>query len=294
MFSNRGGKGILSNRFGKKGKKDDESNGVGDPEELAKGMPPKPGGGMQRQGSWIAGGMPAPPTAVVQEVKAKNIQVKKEAGAATNIQSKIRQKNAKVQIEGKRQARKEENAATRIQAIKRGQQVRRASQGANGADGEEVYEDVEPNPLQRCTAGMMDWWETMLAKCPCMNKAHHHLSEQEGLAHEMPKHGEVKLSSNMEGKLRELFAKMDKDHDNILSKSEAIEFWGKNFAKINAQAMFNEVDDDHNDTISIAEWLEFWQNVLGQDTYSEEDVMEEVESMLKGGSWVDWQDGRTT
>ena len=63
--------------------------------------------------------------------------------------------------------------------------------------------------------------------------------------------------------------------------AQAVEFWGKNFAKINAQAMFNEVDADHGDTISVQEWIEFWQNVVGQDCYSEEDVMEELESMMK-------------
>ena len=34
---------------------------------------------------------------------------------------------------------------------------------------------------------------------------------------------------------------MDQDNDMILSKTEAVDFWDNNFAKINAQAMFNEV-----------------------------------------------------
>ena len=45
--------------------------------------------------------------------------------------------------------------------------------------------------------------------------------------------------------------------------------------------MFNEVDADHGDTISVQEWIEFWQNVVGQDCYSEEDVMEELESIRR-------------
>jgi Ca2+-binding EF-hand superfamily protein len=56
----------------------------------------------------------------------------------------------------------------------------------------------------------------------------------------MPK-GESQLPPALEAQLRKLFNKMDRDRDQILSKDEAVEYWGKNFAKINAQAMFNEV-----------------------------------------------------
>ena len=61
-----------------------------------------------------------------------------------------------------------------------------------------------------------------------------------------------------------------------------------------AATLCNQVDDDNDDTISLDEWLEFWRNVLAQECYSSEDIAEEVQSMLAGGSWVDWQDGRTT
>ena len=58
--------------------------------------------------------------------------------------------------------------------------------------------------------------------------------------------------------------------------------------------MFNEVDDDSNGEVSFPEWLDFWRNVLAQPEYTEEEVEEELDEMLKGGSWVDWNDGRTT
>ena len=61
-----------------------------------------------------------------------------------------------------------------------------------------------------------------------------------------------------------------------------------------AQAMFNEVDEDGNGSIAYDEWIEFWRNVMGTGTYETEDVMEELESMMEGGAWVDWNDGRTT
>jgi len=255
---------------------------------------------MRRQSSWMAGGMPAPPKAIVQEVQAKHMQVKKENIAATKVQAGVRAKNAKFEVEGKRQAKKEEGAATRIQAIKRGQQVRKdtASRRSGEGDGgeDEVYEEAPQNPLQKCTAGLQEWLHTVLDKCPCTSKAGepHVLTEQEGLTHAMPKGAGGKLSTGLETKLCTLFAKMDVDKDNIISRKEAITYWGKNFAKINAQAMFNEVDADRGDSISLEEWLEFWRNVTAQDCYSQEDIVEEVDGMIAGGSWVDWNDGRTT
>ena len=41
------------------------------------------------------------------------------------------------------------------------------------------------------------------------------------------------------------------------------------------------------------EFTAFWKNVVGSG-YSQEDLIEEVEMMLEGGSWVDFNDGRTT
>ena len=78
-----------------------------------------------------------------------------------------------------------------------------------------------------------------------------------------------------------------------VEKEEAIAFWKKNFAKVNADAMFNEVDVDKNGSVSKQEWIEFWQNVLASN-YSVEDVTEEVDMMMEGGSWVDFNDGRST
>ena len=93
--------------------------------------------------------------------------------------------------------------------------------------------------------------------------------------------------------LREFFAKLDRDNDGSVEKDEAIAFWGKNFAKINANSMFNEVDADGNNSISWDEFYAFWKNVVGSG-YSEDDLLEEVEMMIEGGSWVDFDDGRTT
>ena len=48
-----------------------------------------------------------------------------------------------------------------------------------------------------------------------------------------------------------------------------------------------------NESISWDEFRKFWQNVIGSG-YPAEDISEEVDMMLAGGSWVDFNDGRTT
>lgn len=104
---------------------------------------------------------------------------------------------------------------------------------------------------------------------------------------------EVELKPELLEMLKKFFTAMDYDKDGSVSKDEAIKFWGKNFAKVNAQSMFNEVDEDGNGSVSWDEFLAFWKNVVGSG-YPEDDVLEEVEMMLEGGSWVDFNDGRTT
>ena len=41
------------------------------------------------------------------------------------------------------------------------------------------------------------------------------------------------------------------------------------------------------------EFHSFWKNVIGSG-YAQDEILEEVETMLEGGSWVDFDDGRTT
>ena len=170
MLSNRGkkGAGILSNRnmFGRK----KSAEKIDEP--AAADVKP----GLNRQQSWIATGMPAPPKAVVQEVRQKNIQVKKENDSAVRIQANIKAKNAKVQVEGmKKQKQAETSAATRIQAIKRGQKARAEVAGLKG---DEEYEEAPLNPLQKCTAGLADWFSDLMARCPCTAGGGRTLNEQ--------------------------------------------------------------------------------------------------------------------
>mmetsp|Transcript_105889 Transcript_105889/g.294662 ORF Transcript_105889/g.294662 Transcript_105889/m.294662 type:complete len:120 (+) Transcript_105889:83-442(+) len=101
-----------------------------------------------------------------------------------------------------------------------------------------------------------------------------------------------KLSPKTKTALEELFHKMDMDNSGDITLMEAVAFWGKNFAKVNATAFFSEVDADQNQTINIKEYLEFWEQVK-KSGYKEKEILDEVEKMSNGGSWVDWKDGRS-
>lgn len=105
----------------------------------------------------------------------------------------------------------------------------------------------------------------------------------------------VVLSEKLRGKVIQLFSKFDTNDDGCISMEDAEKFWAKSWARVNAHAMFNEVDDDRNGQVTQSEWLDFWRNVVAQPEYTEEEVEEEVDNMLlHNGSWVDWNDGRTT
>eukprot|EP00325_Prymnesiales_sp_UTEX-LB-985_P009731 CAMPEP_0174696364 /NCGR_PEP_ID=MMETSP1094-20130205/2526_1 /TAXON_ID=156173 /ORGANISM="Chrysochromulina brevifilum, Strain UTEX LB 985" /LENGTH=116 /DNA_ID=CAMNT_0015893119 /DNA_START=63 /DNA_END=413 /DNA_ORIENTATION=+ len=104
----------------------------------------------------------------------------------------------------------------------------------------------------------------------------------------------AKLPEDLETLLHQMFRKMDKDGDRTVTKEEAISFWGKNFAKVNAGAMFNEVDVDKNGALSEDEWIAFWVNVLAHG-YKADEVKEEIKDMMENGAaWVDWDDNRST
>ena len=94
--------------------------------------------------------------------------------------------------------------------------------------------------------------------------------------------------------VKKLFEKLDENGDGTVTFEEAKKFWKSNFSKVNAGAMFNEVDQDKKGEVSFQAWVEFWENVVAQPNYTEEDVLEEIEMIMEGGAWVDFDDGRTT
>ncbi|KAL1522414.1 hypothetical protein AB1Y20_017404 [Prymnesium parvum] len=101
------------------------------------------------------------------------------------------------------------------------------------------------------------------------------------------------LTESLQGKLKKFFDSIDKDSSGSVTLDEAINFWGKNFAKVNATAMFKEVDSDGDGSITFDEWIGFWVNVVAHG-YAPDELEEEVEMLLEGNSWVDFNDGRNT
>eukprot|EP00164_Ancoracysta_twista_P007511 GFYU01010670.1.p2 GENE.GFYU01010670.1~~GFYU01010670.1.p2 ORF type:complete len:136 (+),score=62.95 GFYU01010670.1:31-438(+) len=95
----------------------------------------------------------------------------------------------------------------------------------------------------------------------------------------------IELSEELEKKIVDLFNEMDDDESNTLEKSEAYKFWGKNFPKVNAEAMFDEVDEDGDESVTLEEWKEFWIKVK-ESGYSDEELLDEIDGILAGDSWT--------
>merc|ERR1719198_1875829 len=78
-----------------------------------------------------------------------------------------------------------------------------------------------------------------------------------------------------------------------ITMEEAVQFFSRKtrFTKLSANAMFSEVDENKDGKMTKAEWDSFWVQVKGHG-YTDEDIITEVEEMLNGGSWVDWNDNR--
>jgi len=86
---------------------------------------------------------------------------------------------------------------------------------------------------------------------------------------------------------------MDTDGDGCIQEAEAIAFF-KKFAKLNARAMLNEVDTDHNGAASYDEMCDFWANVMSTGNYEEQELLDELDNIINGNAWADFDDGRTT
>ena len=87
-------------------------------------------------------------------------------------------------------------------------------------------------------------------------------------------------------KVQELFQLIDYDKSNGLIKQETLQFWADSFPKINTKAIFSHVDYNRDGEIKFGdEWLRFWTKVYNSG-YSEDEIINEIEIMKKGGSWV--------
>lgn len=59
---------------------------------------------------------------------------------------------------------------------------------------------------------------------------------------------------------------------------------------MNSRVLFDQVDKNKDGTIQLDEWFEFWKLVY-ESGYSEEEICEELDNMIEGGSWVKFETG---
>ena len=120
----------------------------------------------------------------------------------------------------------------------------------------------------------------------------HRASLGERLANLLPGR-RSRLSPELSRKIHELFRQMDVDDSGSVTRVEALAFFKGAFGKMSVDAMFNELDDDKSKDISAKEMTSFWAQVK-RSGYTEEEIVEEIDMLLGGGAWVDWQDKRQT
>jgi len=102
-----------------------------------------------------------------------------------------------------------------------------------------------------------------------------------------------RLNQNCWNKCQELFAKIDYDHKHVIDTEKAHKHFKGAFAKVSVDAMFNEIDQNHHGQISGKEWMKFWVQVKSSG-YKQQDILDELDSLMEGNAWVDWKDGRST
>eukprot|EP00928_Gymnodinium_smaydae_P017740 TRINITY_DN16785_c0_g1_i1.p1 TRINITY_DN16785_c0_g1~~TRINITY_DN16785_c0_g1_i1.p1 ORF type:complete len:667 (-),score=136.95 TRINITY_DN16785_c0_g1_i1:73-2073(-) len=101
-----------------------------------------------------------------------------------------------------------------------------------------------------------------------------------------------KLSQRTWEKCEELFERIDIDGSGLISHKEAANFFTSAFSKFSVEAMFESVAVNNKEVISSEDFMHFWVQVKASG-YSESDIIEEVEALINGDPWVDWNVART-
>jgi len=211
-----------------------------------------------------------------------------KADAAAKIQAIRRGKNDRNKVTEEKkisQMREErEKAAAKLQAIQKGRADRQKVTQMKGGSktGSSISQKITAQlqaiitfftePCAKCNASMLS-----------MKKVD---TKAEGSAGD-------KLPPVLKAKVDTLFSKMDIDGDGKIQEAEAIAFF-KRFPKIAARAMLNEVDTDRNGEATLEEMYDFWANVMATGNYETEELSEELDNIIEGNAWTDFDDGRTT
>ena len=90
-------------------------------------------------------------------------------------------------------------------------------------------------------------------------------------------------------KVQEVFGIFDVDGSHAIDKNEAIVHWKNAFGRISAREFFNTVDADNDGQVTLEEFIEFWK-VVKSSGHSEEEILEELENIKNGESWVGFND----
>ena len=99
------------------------------------------------------------------------------------------------------------------------------------------------------------------------------------------KHNIKQLPKNLKEKVLKLFSLIDIDNSNTIDRDETLKFWSKNFPKLNSNELFDQVDKNNDGSIQLEEWIEFW-TIVYNSGYSEDEICNELDNMINGGSWV--------
>jgi len=102
-----------------------------------------------------------------------------------------------------------------------------------------------------------------------------------------------RLSGKAWNKCEELFRAMSKKGDLVITREKAGAFFTGSYSHISVNAMFHEIDTMNHGQIAPKAFMDFWKQVRSSG-YSNQQIIEEIDNMLNGGGWVDWNDGRTT
>ena len=92
-------------------------------------------------------------------------------------------------------------------------------------------------------------------------------------------------------KVDQLFKLIDIDDSKTIDREETLKFWSSNFAKINSTVLFDQVDTNGDGEIQYNEWIDFWR-IVYDSGYSEEEISNELENIINGGSWVKFETNR--
>ena len=97
------------------------------------------------------------------------------------------------------------------------------------------------------------------------------------------------LSPECEDMVHQAFDSFDIDHSDAIDMEECLRHWGqKGFGRISAKEFLRTVDMDGNGEIEFDEFLRFWK-VVKDCGHTEAEIMEELERIKNGESWVGFQ-----